>query len=168
MKNKIYKITIINVTATLRYSLVLLPKNMSDQNLKPKTCTETRLLPLQHQWLLSSWDKVFTDPLLQKSIIEFRNNLDIRIAMRKFSRCRSYYEARKGLLPYPTATTDWTHQTISKIVNQVRFRNLNVDQYQLSGNLSSGADIWVKYVQINCRQCCILQTTAANQAIKPD
>jgi hypothetical protein len=121
MKNKIYKITIINVTATLRYSLVLLPKNMSDQNLKPKTCTETRLLPLQHQWLLSSWDKVFTDPLLQKSIIEFRNNLDIRIAMRKFSRCRSYYEARKGLLPYPTATTDWTHQTISKIVNQVRF-----------------------------------------------
>jgi hypothetical protein len=50
--------------------------------------------------------------------------------------------------------------TISKIVNQV-LRNPNVDQYQLSGNLSWEADIWVKYVRITLAMLHFLQTTAA-------
>jgi hypothetical protein len=47
----------------------------------------------------------------------------------------------KGLPPPTLRTTDWTHQTISKkIVNQMFYENPNVDQYQLSGNLSWETD----------------------------
>ena len=119
-----------------------------------------------------SWDKVFTDPLLQKYISKgLENNLDIRIAMQNLVAAEATMKQGKaGYFPTLTATSDWTHQTISKNSQSGTFlRNLNVDQYQLSGNLSWEADIWGK-IRSNKRaaNAAFLQTTAANQAIKTE
>ena len=172
MKNKIYKIVLLTVTATLIQSCFV-AKEYQRPELKTANLYRNAVVTSDTASLAAiSWDKVFTDPLLQKYISKgLENNLDIRIAMQNLVAAEATMKQGKaGYFPTLTATTDWTHQTISKNSQSGTFlRNLNVDQYQLSGNLSWEADIWGK-IRSNKRaaNAAFLQTTAANQAIKTE
>ena len=172
MKNKIYKIVLLTVTATLIQSCFV-AKEYERPELKTANLYRNAVVTTDTASLAAiSWDKVFTDPLLQKYISKgLKNNLDIRIAMQNLVAAEATMKQGKaGYFPTLTATTDWTHQTISKNSQSGTFlRNLNVDQYQLSGNLSWEADIWGK-IRSNKRaaNAAFLQTTAANQAIKTE
>ncbi|MBX9888826.1 MAG: efflux transporter outer membrane subunit [Flavobacteriaceae bacterium] len=172
MKNKIYKIVLLTVTATLIQSCFV-AKEYERPELKTANLYRNAVVTSDTASLAAiSWDKVFTDPLLQKYISKgLKNNLDIRIAMQNLVAAEATMKQGKaGYFPTLTATTDWTHQTISKNSQSGTFlRNLNVDQYQLSGNLSWEADIWGK-IRSNKRaaNAAFLQTTAANQAIKTE
>ena len=172
MKNKIYKIVLLTVTATLIQSCFV-AKEYERPELKTANLYRNAVVTTDTASLAAiSWDKVFTDPLLQKYISKgLENNLDIRIAMQNLVAAEATMKQGKaGYFPTLTATTDWTHQTISKNSQSGTFlRNLNVDQYQLSSNLSWEADIWGK-IRSNKRaaNAAFLQTTAANQAIKTE
>ncbi|MBU0942010.1 MAG: efflux transporter outer membrane subunit [Bacteroidetes bacterium] len=172
MKNKIYKIVLLTATATLVQSCFV-AKEYERPELKTANLYRNAVVTTDTASLAAiSWDKVFTDPLLQKYISKgLENNLDIRIAMQNLVAAEATMKQGKaGYFPTLTATTDWTHQTISKNSQSGTFlRNLNVDQYQLSGNLSWEADIWGK-IRSNKRaaNAAFLQTTAANQAIKTE
>ena len=172
MKNKIFKITLLVVTATLVQSCFV-AKEYKRPELKTANLYRNAVVTSDTASLAAiSWDKVFTDPLLQMYISKgLENNLDIRIAMQNLVAAEATMKQGKaGYFPTLTATSDWTHQTISKNSQSGTFlRNLNVDQYQLSGNLSWEADIWGK-IRSNKRaaNAAFLQTTAANQAIKTE
>jgi multidrug efflux system outer membrane protein len=117
-----------------------------------------------------SWDKIFTDPLLQGYISKgLQNNLDIRIAMQNIVAAQATMKQGKaGYFPSLSVGTDWTHQELSKNSQFGAFlEDRSTNQYQLSGNLSWEADIWGK-IRSNKRatNAAYLQTTAANQAIK--
>lgn len=172
MKNKIYKIALLVVTATLVQSCFV-AKDYERPELKTANLYRNAVVTSDTASLAAiSWDNVFTDPLLQKYISKgLENNLDIRIAMQNLVAAEATMKQGKaGYFPTLTATSDWTHQTISKNSQSGTFlQNLNVDQYQLSGNLSWEADIWGK-IRSNKRaaNAAFLQTTAANQAIKTE
>ena len=117
-----------------------------------------------------SWDKIFTDPLLQGYISKgLQNNLDIRIAMQNILAAQATMKQGKaGYFPSLSVGTDWTHQELSKNSQFGAFlADRSTNQYQLSGNLSWEADIWGK-IRSNKRatNAAYLQTTAVNQAIK--
>lgn len=172
MKNKIYKVGLLLLTATLLQSCFV-AKEYQRPELKNANVYRNAAVTIDTtSFATVSWDKIFTDPLLQKYITQgLQNNLDIRIAMQNLVAAEATMKQGKaGYFPTLTATSDWTHQTISKNSQSGTFlRNLNVDQYQLSGNLSWEADIWGK-IRSNKRaaNAAFLQTTAANQAIKTE
>lgn len=117
-----------------------------------------------------SWDKLFTDPILQAHIKKgLQKNLDIRIAMQNLVAAQATMKQGKaGYFPTLSAGTDWTHNELSKNSQfGAIVQNRSTDQYQLTGSLSWEADIWGK-MRSNKRatNAAYLQTTAVNQAIK--
>lgn len=121
-----------------------------------------------------SWDKVFTDPILQGYIkTGLQNNLDIRIAMQNIVAAEATMKQGKaGYFPTLSVGADWTHQELSKnsqlgALFSSGGGKTNVDQYQLTGTLGWEADIWGK-IRSNKRatNAAYLQTIAANQAVK--
>ena len=117
-----------------------------------------------------SWDKVFTDPILQGHIKKgLQNNLDIRIAMQNIVAAEATMKQGKaGYFPTLSGNADWTHQQLSKNSQLGSFlQDRSTDQYQLTGTLSWEADIWGK-IRSNKRaaNAAYLQTIAANQAVK--
>jgi multidrug efflux system outer membrane protein len=116
-----------------------------------------------------SWDKIFTDLILQQHIQKgLQNNFDIRIAIQNITAAEaSLKQARAGYLPTLNANADWTHQELSKNSQFGRIFNGSIDQYQLTANLGWEADIWGK-IRSNKRaaNASYLQTIAANQAVK--
>ncbi len=170
MKNKIYKIGILVGTVTLMQACFV-AKDYKRPEVKTENLYRTEVVSTDSLSLANlSWDSIFTDPILQGYIKKgLKNNLDIRIAMQNLEAAQAtMLQGKAGYFPTLTATTDWTHQELSKnsqigaIVN-----NRTVDQFQLLGNLSWEADIWGK-IRSNKRgaQAAYLQTNAANQAIK--
>ena len=115
-----------------------------------------------------SWDKLFTDPLLQKHIkTGLQQNFDVRIAMQNIAASQAYLkQAKASFLPSLGANATWTHQELAKNSQFGAFFNGSLDSYQLSGNLSWEADVWGK-IRSNKRaaNASYLQTIAANQAI---
>nr|WP_159799895.1 efflux transporter outer membrane subunit [Flavobacterium sp. MK4S-17] len=116
-----------------------------------------------------SWDKLFTDPILQKHINRgLQNNFDIRIAIQNVAAAQAYLkQAKAGFLPTLAGNATWTHQQLAKNSQFGSFFNGALDQYLLSANLSWEADIWGK-IRSNKRasNASYLQTIAANQAVK--
>jgi NodT family efflux transporter outer membrane factor (OMF) lipoprotein len=117
-----------------------------------------------------SWDKIFTDPLLQGYISKgLQNNLDIRIAMQNLVAARATMKQGKaGYFPTLSVGTDWTHQELSRNSQFGAFlADRSTNQFQMLANLSWEADIWGK-IRSNKRaaNAAYLQTTAVNQAIK--
>jgi NodT family efflux transporter outer membrane factor (OMF) lipoprotein len=117
-----------------------------------------------------SWDKLFTDPILQGYIKKgLQNNLDIRIAMQNIAAAQAYMKQGKaGYQPTFGLGADWTHQELSKNTQLGALAtDRSTDQYQLVGNLSWEADIWGK-IRSNKRaaNASYLQTIAANQAVQ--
>lgn len=116
-----------------------------------------------------SWEKLFTDPVLQQHIKKgLQNNFDIRIAMQNIAAAEaSLKQAKAGYFPTLNANADWTHQELSKNSQFGRIFNGSIDQYQLTASLGWEADIWGR-IRSNKRaaNASYLQTIAANQAVK--
>ena len=170
MKNKIYKIvTVVLVSGLLQSCFVA--KNYE----RPKVKTEN--LYRTEQTLTDSislgnlsWDKLFTDPILQAHIKKgLQNNLDIRIAMQTINAANANMKQGKaGYFPTLNLGADWTHQILSRNSQfGALLADRTVDQYQLTGNLSWEADIWGK-IRSNKRatNASYLQTVAAQQAVQ--
>ncbi|ALM49394.1 hypothetical protein AMR72_11100 [Flavobacterium psychrophilum] len=121
-----------------------------------------------------SWNKMFTDPILQGYITKgLQNNFDIRIAIQNVAAAQANLKQGKaGYFPTLSLGVDWTHteqsknSQIGRIVSQTG-GNTNLDQYQLLGNFAWEADIWGK-IRSNKRafSAAYMQTIAANQAVK--
>ncbi len=117
-----------------------------------------------------SWDKLFTDPILQGYIKKgLANNLDVRIAIQTILAAEANMkQGRAGYLPTFGLGTDWTHQELSRNSQfGALLQNRTTDQYQFAGNLSWEADIWGK-IRSNKRatNASYLQTVAAKQAVQ--
>jgi len=170
MKNKLYRIALLGFTATLLQSCFV-AKDYQRPELKTENLYRNEVVATDtNSFAAVSWDKIFTDPLLQGYIAKgLANNLDIRIAMQNIAAAQATMkQGAAGYFPTLSAGADWTHQKISKNSQSGSFLNdLNTDQYQLAGNLSWEADIWGK-IRSNQRatKASFLQTTAVNQAIK--
>ena len=117
-----------------------------------------------------SWDKLFTDAVLQQHIkTGLQNNFDIRIALQNIAAAEATMKQGKaGYFPTLSAGADWTHQELSKNSQfGAILADRSVDQYQLTGTLSWEADIWGK-IRSNKRatNAAYLQTVAATQAVR--
>lgn len=172
MKNKINKIALLAITAIVLQSCFV-AKDYKRPELKTDHLYRSETTVADTNSLANvSWDKIFTDPVLQEYIRKgLQNNLDIRIAMQNLAAAEATMKQGKaGFFPNFSVGADWTHQELSKnsqfgaIVS-----NRSTDQYQLTGTLSWEADIWGK-IRSNKRaaNAAFLQTTAANQAIKTE
>lgn len=115
-----------------------------------------------------SWDKIFTDPLLQNHISEaVQNNLDMKIALQNMAAAEATMKQGKaGYFPTLNGNATWTHQETSE---NSQFGSLfsSIDQYELSAKLSWEADIWGK-IRSNKRATVakFLESEVARQAVQ--
>ncbi|MEL1240226.1 efflux transporter outer membrane subunit [Flavobacterium flavipallidum] len=172
MKNNIYKIALVSFTAIAVQSCFV-AKDYKRPEVKTDNLYRSETVVSDTNSLANvSWDKIFTDPILQGYIRKgLQNNLDIRIAMQNLVAAEATMKQGKaGYLPNVSVGTDWTHQELSKNSQMGSIvRNTTINQYQFTGTLSWEADIWGK-IRSNKRSAnaAFLQTTAANQAIKTE
>lgn len=170
MKNKIYKIGILILAAVVMQSCFV-AKKYERPELKTEDLYRTEVVATDSTSLANvSWDKIFTDPILQGHIKKgLQNNLDIRIAMQNLVAAEATMKQGKaGYFPTLSGNADWTHQQLSKNSQLGSFlQDRSTDQYQLTGTLSWEADVWGK-IRSNKRaaNAAYLQTIAANQAVK--
>ena len=170
MNNKIYKIVTVVLVAGVMHSCFV-AKNYERPQVKTDNLYRTEQALTDSTSLGSlSWDKLFTDPILQGHINKgLKNNLDIRIAMETINAANANMKQGKaGYFPTLGLGADWTHQILSRNSQFGRIlEDRNVDQYQLTGNLSWEADIWGK-IRSNKRaaNASYLQTVAAQQAVQ--
>ncbi|WP_278035617.1 efflux transporter outer membrane subunit [Flavobacterium nitratireducens] len=172
MKNKIYKIALLTTTVIL-FQSCFVGKDYKRPEVKTANLYRNETTAVDTNSLANvSWEKIFTDPILQAHIRKgLQNNLDIRIAMQNLAAAEATMKQGKaGFFPNFSVGTDWTHQELSKNSQfGAIVRNTSVDQYQFTGTLSWEADIWGK-IKSNKRaaNAAFLQTAAANQAIKTE
>lgn len=170
MNNKIYKIVTVVLVAGVMHSCFV-AKNYERPQVKTDNLYRTEQTLTDSTSLGNlSWDKLFTDPILQGHINKgLKNNLDIRIAMETINAANANMKQGKaGYFPTLGLGADWTHQILSRNSQFGRIlEDRNVDQYQLTGNLSWEADIWGK-IRSNKRatNASYLQTVAAQQAVQ--
>lgn len=117
-----------------------------------------------------SWDKLFTDTILQQHINEcLQNNLDLKIALQNIEAAEATFKQGKaGYLPSVTANASLTHQELS---SNSQFGRLfsSLDQYELSAKLSWEADIWGKIRSTKRAALAqLLQSNAAKQAVQTE
>lgn len=117
-----------------------------------------------------SWDKIFTDELLQKHIGEaIQNNLDMKIALQNMAAAEATMkQGNAGYLPIVNGNATWTHQEISENSQFGRLFS-SIDQYELSARLSWEADIWGK-IRSNKRAFAAkyLESAVARQAVQTE
>lgn len=170
MKNKIYKIGLLVFAAAVMQSCFV-AKKYERPELKTEDLYRTEVVSADSTSLANvSWDKIFTDPILQGYIKKgLQNNLDIRIAIQNIAAAEATMKQGKaGYFPTLSGNADWTHQQLSKNSQLGAFlQDRSTDQYQLTGTLSWEADIWGK-IRSNKRaaNAAYLQSIAANQAVK--
>lgn len=170
MNNKIYKIVTVVLVAGVMHSCFV-AKNYERPQVKTDNLYRTEQTLTDSTSLGNlSWDKLFTDPILQGHINKgLKNNLDIRIAMETINAANANMKQGKaGYFPTLGLGADWTHQILSRNSQFGRIlEDRNVDQYQLTANLSWEADIWGK-IRSNKRatNASYLQTVAAQQAVQ--
>lgn len=170
MKNKIYKVGLLVFTAAVMQSCFV-AKKYERPELKTQDLYRTEIVSADSTSLANvSWDKIFTDPILQGYIKKgLQNNLDIRIAIQNIAAAEATMKQGKaGYFPTLSGNADWTHQQLSKNSQLGAFlQDRSTDQYQLTGTLSWEADIWGK-IRSNKRaaNAAYLQSIAANQAVK--
>lgn len=170
MRNKTYKIALLAITALLLQSCFV-AKEYKRPELKTADLYRNEVVSTDTASLANvSWDKIFTDPLLQGYIKKgLENNLDIKIAMQNLAAAEATMkQGKEGYFPTLSAGADWTHQELSRNSQMGSIvKNRSTNQYQLTGTLSWEADIWGK-IRSNKRaaNASFLQTSAANQAIK--
>ena len=170
MKNKIYKITLVLAVSVITQSCFV-AKDYDRPNVVREDLYRNQILAADSTSMADvSWDKLFTDPILQQHITTgLQNNIDIRIAIETIKAAEAAMkQGRAGYFPTLNLGADWSHQELSK---NSQFGALgasrSADQYQLAGNLSWEADIWGK-IRSNKRatNARFFQTIAASQAVK--
>ena len=174
MKRTIYRILIITVGGLLLQSCFA-AKEYRKPDMKAENLYRTEIVSNDTVSMADvSWDKIFTDPVLQGHIKKgLQNNFDIRIAMQNIVAAEaSLKQGKAGYFPTLSLGADWTHQELSKNTQFGRIISqsggaTNVDQYQLTATLGWEADIWGK-IRSNKRAfaAAYMQTIAANQAVK--
>lgn len=117
-----------------------------------------------------SWDKLFTDAILQQHINEaIQNNLDLQIAIQNIAAAEATMKQGKAAyLPSITGNVTYTHQELSK---NSQFGGLfsTLNSYELSTKLSWEADIWGKIRSTKRGTVAqYLQTNAAKQAVQTE
>jgi multidrug efflux system outer membrane protein len=179
MKMKFLNIyrTLVVITAGMLLQSCLVAKDHTKPNIKAENLYRTEVVSNDTVSMAdASWDKIFTDPILQGHIKKgLEHNFDIRFAMQNIIAAEANLKQGKaGYFPTLSVGTDWTHQELSKnsqlgslFSNASGGKRVNVDQYQLTGTLGWEADIWGK-IRSNKRavNATYLQTIAANQAVK--
>ncbi|MDN3673377.1 TolC family protein [Flavobacterium branchiarum] len=171
MKNNIYKIVTVAFTATVMQSCFVAKEYERPKDIKTENLYRTEVVSKDSTSMANlSWDKVFTDPILQGYIRKgLEKNLDIRIAMQNIAAAEaSMKQGKAGYIPTVSVGADWTHQQLSQNSQfGAILQNRSTDQYQIAGTLGWEADIWGK-IRSNKRatSAAYLQTTAANQAVK--
>jgi len=145
MKSHITKITLVAVTA-FAMQACFVAKDYKRPDFKAEDLYRTEVVSQDTTSLASlSWDKLFTDPILQGHIRKgIQNNLDMRIAVQTIAAAEANLKQGKaGYLPTFSLGADWTHQMLSRNSQLGAFLpDRQVDQYQFTGNLSWEADIW--------------------------
>lgn len=110
-----------------------------------------------------SWDKLFTDAVLQEYIKEgLANNYDVKIALQNLIAAEeSMKQGKLGYLPSVNGNSTWLYQ---KVKNTPEY-----NQYEFLANISWEADIWGK-IRSSKRASVAkyLQTVAAQQAIQTE
>ena len=117
-----------------------------------------------------SWDKLFTDALLQQHINEaLQNNLDLQIAIQNIAAAEATMKQGKaGYLPSVSGNLIYTHQELSKN-SQFGGAFSTLDNHELSAKLSWEADIWGKIRSTKRGTIAqYLQTSAARQAVQTE
>ncbi|MGK4566727.1 TolC family protein [Flavobacterium sp. 3HN19-14] len=160
MKNKsLYKIAVLAVIAVI-VQACFSAKDYTRPDVKTDNLYRTNLSDADSTSMADlSWDKLFTDPILQGYIkTGLQNNLDIRIAIQNINAAEANMKQGKaGYLPSVNAGADWTHQQLSKN-NQLGALtgDRSIDQFQLTGTVSWEADIWGKSAAINARRMLLI------------
>lgn len=118
-----------------------------------------------------SWKNIFTDEKLNQYIDQaLTNNLDVRMALQNIEAAQAYVKQGKAAY-FPTlngsAAYSYSNPSLNSINGQGLTKRNDIDQFELSANLSWEADIWGK-IRSNKRaaSASYLQTVAAHQAIK--
>ena len=169
MKRNIYRITTVVAVGLLLQSCFS-AKTYKRPSVKAENLYRTEVIAQDSSSLADvSWDKLFTDPLLQGHIKKgLQNNFDVRVALQNIVASEAYLKQGKaGYFPTLSATGSWQHQELAKNSQFGALFNGSLDTYLLTGSLSWEADIWGK-IRSNKRayNATYLQTIAANQAIK--
>lgn len=118
-----------------------------------------------------SWKEIFTDDKLTQYInTALSNNLDIRIAIQNIEVAEAYMKQGKAAyFPVLNGSASYTYANPSLNSSQgISFdKRQNLNQYDLSANLSWEADVWGK-IRSNQRatSATYLQSISAHQAVK--
>lgn len=171
---KTYRILVL-VSAGILAQSCLVAKDPKKPDVKAENLYRTEVVEKDTTSMADiSWEKMFTDPILQQHIKKgLQNNFDIRIAIQNIVAAEaSLKQAKTGYFPTLSLGADWTHNEMSKnsqfgrVISQTGGKT-NTDQYQLTGTFGWEADIWGK-IRSNKRafSAAYLQTIAANQAVK--
>ncbi|MDX1828601.1 MAG: efflux transporter outer membrane subunit [Lutibacter sp.] len=110
-----------------------------------------------------SWDKLFTDTILQDYIKEgLANNYDVKIALQNLIAAEENMKQGKlGYLPSVNGNTTWLYR---KVKNTPDY-----NEHEFSANISWEADIWGKIRSTKRASVAkYLQTVAAQQAIQTE
>ena len=147
MRNlKIYRVVLLAGAGLIMQSC-LVAKDYERPDVKAENLYRTEVVAQDSTSLADvSWDKLFTDPVLQQHINKgLQNNFDIGIAIQNINAANAYLkQAKAGYFPSLNGTATLTHQEFAKNSQFGSFFNGSLDQYQLSANLSWEADIWGK------------------------
>jgi multidrug efflux system outer membrane protein len=170
MKSNIYKIVAIAAAGFLVQSCFVAKDYNRPADVKAENLYRTEVVAQDSASLADvSWDKLFTDPVLQGHIKKgLENNFDIRIAIQNIIAAEAYLkQGRAAYFPTLSGTASWQHQELAKNSQFGALFNGGIDTYLLTANLSWEADIWGK-IRSNKRafNASYLQTIAANQAVK--
>lgn len=169
MKSIVYKITVLAAVGFMAQGCFV-AKDYKRPSVKAENLYRTEVAAQDSASLADvSWDKMFTDPVLQKHIQKgLQNNFDIRTAMQNIATAEAYLKQGKAAyFPTLSGTGSWQHQKLAKNSQFGSFFNGSLDTYLLTANLSWEADIWGK-IRSNKRayNATYLQTIAAQQTVK--
>ncbi|NLP58527.1 efflux transporter outer membrane subunit [Lutibacter sp. B1] len=118
-----------------------------------------------------SWDKLFTDSLLQQYIKEgLTNNYDVKIALQNLIAAEENMKQGKlGYFPSINGNASVTRQYYQKNSLYGDFFSGSIDQFDFTSKISWEADIWGK-IRSSKRASVAkyLQTVAAQQAIQTE
>ena len=170
MKSNIYKITALVVVGFIAQSCFVAKNYERPADVKAENLYRTEVAAQDSASLADvTWDKLFTDPVLQGHIKKgLQNNFDIRIALQNIISAEAYLKQGKAAyFPTVSGTASWQHQELAKNSQFGALFNGGIDTYLLTANLTWEADIWGK-IRSNKRayNAAFLQTIAANQAVK--
>ncbi|MGV8946532.1 MAG: TolC family protein [Lutibacter sp.] len=161
-KQIISKLVIILVTGVL-FQSCFVAKNYETPEAKTDNLYRTEQTLDSTSLASVSWDKLFTDPILQDYIREgLTNNYDMKIAFQNLIAAEANMKQGKlGYLPSVNGNATWIYE---KTKNSNDF-----NQYELSGNVSWEVDIWGK-IRSGKRAsiASYLQSVSGKQAIQTE